>query len=68
MIVSIENIDKFEQKKNEKNKTIKNTWYDWLNNYVPEPIRKSVGSFNDKIVRLFKTNTPKQIVHGRGKN
>ena len=54
--------------KNEKNKAIKNTWYDWLNNYVPKPIRKSVGSFNDKIVRLFKTNTPKQIVHERGKN
>ena len=44
-----------------------NTWHDWLINYIPKPIRKSVGSFKDKIVSLFKTNTPKQIVYGRGK-
>ena len=29
----------------------------WLSNYIPEPIRKSVGGFKDKIVSLFKTNT-----------
>ena len=46
---------------------IKNTWYDWLSNYIPEPIRKSVGGFKDKIVSLFKTNTPKQTVYGRKK-
>ena len=46
---------------------IKNTWYDWLSNYIPEPIRKSVGGFKDKIVSLFKTNTPKQTVYGREK-
>ena len=38
---------------------IKNTWYN-------KPIRKSVGGFKDKIVSLFKTNTPKQTVYGRG--
>ena len=48
-------------------KLIKNTWYDWLINYIPEPIRKSVGGFKDKIVNLFKTNTSKQTVYGRGK-
>ena len=48
-------------------KPIKNTWYDWLINYIPEPIRKSVGDFKDKIVSLFKTNTPEQTVYGRGK-
>ena len=37
----------------------------WL--IKPEPIRKSVGDFNDKIVSLFKTNTPEQTVYGRGK-
>ena len=26
-----------------------------------------VGGFKDKIVRLFKTNTPKQTVYRRGK-
>ena len=36
-------------------------------NYIPEPIRKSVGGFKDKVISLFKTNTPKQIVYGRGK-
>ena len=46
---------------------IKNTWYDSLNNYIPEPIRKSVSSSEDKIVNLFKTSTPKQTVYGRGK-
>ena len=45
---------------------VKNIWYDWLINYIPEPIRKSVGSFKDKFVRLFKTNTSKQTVYGRG--
>ena len=43
-------------------KPIKITCYDWLINYIPEPIRKS-----DKIVSLFKTNTPEQTVYGRGK-
>ena len=48
-------------------KPIKNTCYDWLINYIPEPIRKSVGDFKDKIVSLFKTNTPEQTVYGREK-
>ena len=47
---------------------IKNTWYDQLINYIPEPIRKSVGGFKDVIVSLFKTNTPKNNVYGRAKN
>ena len=56
---------------NYKNKNIKekylNTEYDWLINYIPEPIRKIVRGFKDKIVSLFKTNIPKQTVCGRGK-
>ena len=36
-------------------------------NYIPEPIRKSVGGFKDKVISFFKTNTPKQTMHGRGK-
>ena len=50
-----------------KTRPVKNTWYDWLINYIPDSIRKSVGDFKDKIVSLFKTNTPEQTVYGRGK-
>ena len=60
-------MDKFEQKEMKKIKPVKNTWYDWLINYFPEPISKSVDGFKDKTVGLFKTNTPKQTVYGRGK-
>ena len=28
-------------------------------NYIPEPIRKNVGGFKDKVISLFTTNTPK---------
>ena len=60
-------MDKFEQKVMTKIRPIKKTWYDLLINYIPEPIRKSLGGFKDKIVSLFKTNTPKQTMYGRGK-
>ena len=47
---------------NYKNKNIEttylNTLYDWLINYNHEPIRKIVCGFKDKVVSLFKTNTP----------
>ena len=59
--------EKFDQKDMKKIRSIKNTWYDWLINYIPEPIRKSVGGFENKVISLFKTNTPKQTVYGRGK-
>ena len=39
----------------------------WFISYVPEPIRKSVCSFKNKVVSLFKINTPKQTLYGRGK-
>ena len=32
---------------------IKNTWYDWLINYVPEAVRKSVAGFKDKAILVF---------------
>ena len=60
-------MDRFEKNDMKKIRPIKNTWYDWLINYIPEPIRKSVAGFKDKIVSLFKTNKPKQTVYGRGK-
>ena len=59
IIVSIDDMNKFEQKEMKKIRLIKNTWYDWMINYIPQSIRKSVGGFKDKVVSLFKTNTPK---------
>ena len=35
----------------------------WLVNYIPKPIRKTVCSFKDKVISLFETNTPKQLVY-----
>ena len=32
-------------------------------NYIPIPIRKTVCSFKDKVISLFETNTPKQLVY-----
>ena len=60
-------MDMFEKKRNEENKIFKNTQYDWLIDYIPEPIRKSVGGFKNKIGSFTKTNTPKQTIYGRGK-
>ena len=67
IIVSIDDIDKIEQKEIKKIRPIKETWYIWLINYIPESIRKSVRGFKHKVISLFKTNTPKQKVYGRGK-
>ena len=39
IIVSIDDMEKFEQKEMKKIRLIKNTWYDWLSNYIPESIR-----------------------------
>ena len=36
-----------------KNKNIEtkylSTWYDWSVNYIPEPIKKILGSFKDNV-------------------
>ena len=39
---------------------IKNACYDWLTDYIAKPIRKSLVGFIDKVVSLFKTNTPEE--------
>ena len=39
-MVSIDDIDKFEQKETKNIRPIKNIWYGCLINYVAEPIRK----------------------------
>ena len=48
-------------------KKYSSTWYDWLINYIPEPLRKSVNDFKDEVIILFKKYTTKQTVYGRGK-
>ena len=46
--VYIDDKDKFEKKEIKKIRPIKNTSYDWLIDYIPKPIRKSLGGFKDK--------------------
>ena len=52
-MVSADDMDKFEQKEMKKIRPIKNTWYNRLINYIPEPKRKNLGGFKDKILSLF---------------
>ena len=54
-------MDTFGKKEMKKMRPIKNSWYDWLINYIPEPIAKILGVFKDKILSLFITNTPKNL-------
>ena len=49
IIVSVDDMDRFEKKEMKKIRPIKNTQSDWIINYIPEPIRKSVGGLKDKI-------------------
>ena len=64
-------MDKFEEKEMKKKRSINNTWYDLLINYITETIRKTVSCIKDKIVNVFKTITHidynKKAVYGRGK-
>ena len=46
-------MDKSEQKEIKKKRCIKNIWHDWLINYIPEPIGKTVGGFKVKLVSFF---------------
>ena len=48
IIVSIDDMDMFEKNEMKKIRSVKNAWYDWLINYIPEPVGKSVGGFKDK--------------------
>ena len=46
---------------------IKNTWYDWLINYIPQLIRTSIIALKDKIASLYKSTTL-ELFKGEGKN
>ena len=62
--VSKYDMDMCEQIEMNKIRPIKNTCYDWLIDYIPK--HNSSDGFKDKIMCLFKTNTPKQIICGKG--
>ena len=54
-MVSIDDMDKFEQKEMKKIRQNKNNNYiiKAIINHIPEPIRKSIGGSKDKIVSLL---------------
>ena len=45
----MDDVEKLEQKEMKKKRPIKNTWYDWLINYVPEFLRKNICGFKYKL-------------------
>ena len=47
--MSIDDLDKFEEKEMKKIMAVKNNWYDWLINYIPEPITKIVVVLKTKL-------------------
>ena len=71
IIVSIDDMEKLEQKEMVMKRPIETTWYDCLINYIPDTIRKNVGDCKDKVVSLLKKNTCEdygsQTVNGRRK-
>ena len=70
--ITIDDMDRFEKNRNKKKiRPIKNTWYDCLINYIPEPIRKIVSALKDEIASLcmsimLEQTVPEQTVYGRG--
>ena len=51
-IISIYHMNKFGRKEM-KRSFAKSTRYDWLINYIPEPIKKMLGDAKDKVMSLF---------------
>ena len=41
-----------------KKRPVKKTWHYLITTYISKTLRKIVGGFKDKVVILFKTNTP----------
>ena len=48
-------MNKFEKMK--KTRPFKNNWCDWLINYIPGSITKTVGGLKGKILSFFNANT-----------
>ena len=56
-------IDTLEEKEMKKIRPIKNTWYEWLVNYIPESITKRADGFKDQVVSLLRqTHLNKQCM------
>ena len=49
VIVLMDDMDKFEQKEIKEIRPIKNSWYNWLINYITEPITKIASDFKGKL-------------------
>ena len=49
IIVLMDDMDKFEQKEIKEIRPIKNSWYNWLINYIPETITKIASDFKGKL-------------------
>ena len=47
--MAIDDLDNFEEKEMTKIRPIKNTWHNWLINYIPEPTKKIAGGFKGKL-------------------
>ena len=47
-------MDKFEQKEMKKKIPTKNVLYDWLTNYIPKSIGKTVSAFKNKVVSFLR--------------
>ena len=52
--VSFDDMEKFKRKEMKKKRPIKNTWHDWLINYIFEAIRNTGGGFKDKLGSFLK--------------
>ena len=68
IVVSIDDMNRFEKKEIKNIGPIKNTWYDSLINYIPEPIRKSVDDFKDKVASFLKQAHLNKLFMGEERN
>ena len=66
--MSIDDINKLEEKEMKKIRPFKTNLYDWLINSIPEPITKIIGGFKGKILSFFYINTPKRTCMGEERN
>lgn len=54
-------MEKFKNIETIKRTLVKNTWRDWLINYIPKPIQRQWNSIKKKIMGLFRGSTNKDV-------
>lgn len=54
-------MEKFKNIETIKKTLVKNTWRDWLINYIPKPIQRQWNSIKKKIMGLFRGSTNKDV-------